>query len=50
MKRAIVLALFCAALANAGVIRYSAKTAYKATKFTAKTAAKGAKLAAKVVY
>ncbi len=50
MKKLICIALLACATSEAGVIRFTAKTAFKVTVFTAKTAYKAGKLAGKLAY
>jgi hypothetical protein len=51
MKKALIaILLLTAASSQAGIVRFAAKQAYRATKATAKGTVKAGKLAVKVIY
>jgi hypothetical protein len=50
MKKAVVIGILLAALSQAGVLRFTAKHAYRGMKATAKGTVKAGKLAVKVLY
>ena len=50
MKKAVVIGILFAAFSQAGMVRFTAKHAYRGTKATAKGAVKAGKLAVKALY